>query len=186
MDENRGRSVVLFILMGLFFFVGILYAFVIAPNMNKESLGTSDLVLELPIQKKNLRYSENGIIPFCTDNSSSLTIEVADGTTVYSASDGIVVDNSNNIVVVEVLSGVYIEYSPISNYKVFKGDYVNTGGLIGKVSGSYFNFSIKDTNREIYNCPYNYLNDFGKSIVDEGMEIMGDQRVACQCNILNY
>ncbi len=186
MDEGRGKSIVLFVLMGIFFFVGVLYAFVIAPNMNKKTLGVTDLVLELPIQKRNLRYSESGITPFCKNDGISLVFEVTDNTSVYSSSDGIVIDNTNNVIVVEALSGIYIEYSPIKNFEIFKGDFVSKGSMIGKVGGNYFNLSIKDTKREVYECPYNYLNEFGKTIVNEATEIIEYDGSLCVCDNLNY
>lgn len=186
MDENRNKSIVFFVMMGIGFFVAVLYAFVIGPNMNKKTLGTSDLVLELPIQKRSLRYSENGITPFCLNDSTSLTMEVTDSITVYAATDGIVIDNSNNAVSIESTSGIYIEYSPIKNFEVLKGDFVAKGSMIGRVNGNYFSLSIKDTRREKYECPYNFLNDFGKMIIDDGLDITGYDGSVCVCDNLNY
>lgn len=186
MDENRGRSIVLFLLMGVGFLFTIVYAFVIAPNSNRSTLGSNDILIDLPIQKRNLRYSQEGIIPFCKDDNTALTFEVEDGTNVYSSATGIVSSVDDNVVSIEIESNVYIKHYPVSNYLVFVGDYVTKGDVLGRVKGTYFNLRIDNGKSKVYECPYNFLNSFGKSIVDEAIELMEYDINPCECAILNY
>ena len=186
MDENRGRSIVLFLLMGIGFLFTIVYAFVIAPNSNRSTLGSNDILIDLPIQKRNLRYSQEGIIPFCKEDNTALTFEVEEGTNVYSSATGIVSSVDDNVVSIEIEPNVYIEHYPVSNYLVFVGDYVTKGDVLGKVKGNYFNLRIDNSKSKVYECPYNFLNSFGKSIVDEAIELMEYDINPCECAILNY
>jgi len=186
MDENRNTSITLFVLMGLGFICVVIYVFVIIPRSNRNTLGSSDLVLDSPVQKWNLRYAEGGIVPFCKDGNEWLSIEVEKGASVYSASDGIVLDINDNIMTVEVDTGIHVEYSPIAYYNVFKDDVVFKGDMMGRVSGTYLNFRLKDTNREVYECPYTYLNTFTKSILENVEEVMGHEVEMCECDFLDY
>ncbi len=163
MDSSRNKTVVLFLLMGATVIFSILYVFVILPN-NKSTLGSSDILLELPVQKWNIRYSEYGILPFCKDDNTSLTFEVGPDTTVFSSVSGIVSSVKDNIITVEVSPGIYV----------------------GKVDGEYLNLRINVQKNELYECPYNFLNTFGKSIVDEVLELVEYEGNACECAILNY
>jgi hypothetical protein len=186
MDDNRNTSITLFVLMGLSFIFVIIYVFVILPKNTMNTLGSSDLVLDSPVQKWNLRYAEGGIIPFCQNGNEWLGIEVEKGATVYAASDGIVVDVDENVITIEADSGIHVQYSPIANYRVFKNDYVQKGNNIGRVSGTYLNLRVKDVRREVYECPYNYLNLFAKSILNNVEEVMGEEVVMCECDSLDY
>jgi hypothetical protein len=186
MDENRGKSIALFLLMGFFFLVTIIYAFVIAPNSNRRTLGSSDLVLDFPVQKRNLRYSGDGIRPFCKEESNSIGIEVTPSSDVYASTDGIVYDVVYNVMTIEVSSSIHIQYYPVSNYAVFKGEYVMKGSPIGRVSGEYLNIRVKDIKNGSYVCPYILLNDFSKAIIEEGMEIMNYDFELCECDSLNF
>jgi hypothetical protein len=186
MDTNRNKSIVLFVMMGGGFLIAILYAFVIAPNSNKNTLGSTDPFLELPVQKWNLRYSRSGVTPFCEEDSTSLLFEVAEDTAVYSAADGVVLGVDNNVVSIEVFSNVFVEEYPVSNTSLIKGDYVKKGDPIGSVDGEFLNLRINNTRSEVYECPYNFLNSFGKSIVDDTLELMEYDGDGCECAILSY
>ena len=186
MDPNRNKSIVLFVMMGGSFLIAILYAFVIAPNNNKNTLGRTDPFLEIPIQKWNLRYTESGIVPFCKDESTSLLFEVAQDTAVYSSADGVVLGVEDNVVSIEVFSNVFVEEYPVSNTSLTKGDYVKKGDRIGNVDGNFLNLRINNTRSEVYECPYNFLNSFGKSIVDDSLELMEYNGNGCKCAILSY
>jgi hypothetical protein len=186
MDKNRNTSITLFVLMGLAFIFIIIYVFVILPKNSMNTLGSSDLVLDSPIQKWNLRYAEGGIIPFCQDDNEWLGIEVEKGATVYTASEGIVIDVEKNVITIEAVSGIYVQYSPIAYYNVFKDDFVQKGDNIGRVSGTYLNLRVKDVRREVYECPYNYLNTFAKSILQNVEEVMGEEVTMCECDSLDY
>lgn len=186
MDSSRNKTVVLFLLMGATVIFSILYVFVILPNNNKSTLGSSDILLELPVQKWNIRYSEYGVLPFCKDDNNSLTFEVGPDTSVFSSVSGIVSSVKDNIITVEVSPGIYVEHFPVSNYTVFENDYITKGQSIGKVDGEYLNLRINVQKNELYECPYNFLNTFGKSIVDEVLELVEYEGNACECAILNY
>lgn len=186
MDENRNTSITFFILMGVAFVIIVIYAFVIHPRKNANTRGSSDLVLDSPIQKWNMRYAENGVIPFCEDGNEWLSIEVEDGTNVYAGSDGIVLGTEDNIVTIEADTSIHIEYSSIGSPLVSREDYVYRGDSIGRVDGIYLNLRVKDIRRGLYVCPYSYLNTFAKDILDSVEEVIGEEVDMCECNTLDY
>lgn len=186
MDEGRNRSIVLFVLMGLFFIFAIIYAFVIAPRTNASSLEDDELLLELPIQKWQIRYADFGIKPFCSDGNKYITIEVEENTTIFSSSDGVVKEIDNGIVLISVSNNVFLEYSPVFRNSVFVGDYVTKGSSIGRVKGSTLNLGIKNTRDNRYECPYRFFNDFGKGILDDIDNVLGYDVDLCECDNLSY
>jgi hypothetical protein len=187
MDENRNTSITLFVLMGLAFLFIVIYVFVIAPKGGeRNTLGRTDLVLESPIQKWNLNYSEEDILPFCGEGEDWLGIGVKKGSSVFSTSDGMVVDILGNIVTIDAGSDINIQYYPVSNYSVFVGDKVSAGDVIGKTNSEYLKLRVNDLNREVYECPYNYLNKFSRSVLDSVGEELGFEVVMCECDTLDY
>lgn len=168
-------------------FVGVLiYAFIVGPNMRQETLGSSNLTLELPVYKRDLRYAEYGVIPFCMDDSDALTLEIVENASVRSSSQGVVSEVTNNLVVIEAMPNIYIEYEPLIGISVNKGDFVSKDTILGSTMKNYFNFRLKNTRSDIYECPYIYLNSFGKTIVDESAEIVGYEGSICKCVLLKY
>ena len=186
MDENRNTSITLFVLMGLAFLFIVIYVFVVVPNKNNNTLGSSDLVLDSPVQKWNLRYAKGGIKPFCKDGNEWLGIEVLEASNVYSSSEGIVKEVERSIVTIEVSSTISIQYSPIVNSKLSKGSYISKGDDIGNVVGSFLDIRVKDTRRGVYECPYLYFNDFTKDILKNVEDVVGQEVEMCECNTLDY
>jgi hypothetical protein len=186
MDENRSKSTVLFLMMGVAFVGTLIYAFVIGPNMRSETLGSSNLVLEIPVQKRDLRYAENGVIPFCLDDNDALTFEIIENASVTSSSQGVVSEIINNLIIIEAMPNIYIEYEPLINITVNVGDYVSKDTVLGSTMKNYFNLRLKNTRSDIYECPYIYLNNFGKTIVDESAEVVGYEGNICECVLLKY
>lgn len=186
MDNKKIKSTVLFIMMGIVVISVILYVFVFAPSSRRETLGTTNLSLELPIQNKDLRYAQEGIIPFCKDDSNALTLEVIYNASIYSASQGTVFEVTNNKVVVEVLSDIYLEYEPLINIIVKNGEYVTTNTVLGYSMEDHFNFRLKNARSKIYECPYLYLTSFAKSVIDQSTEVVGYDGDVCECVLLKY
>jgi len=183
MDENRGRSTVLVLMMGIAIVGAILYAFVIGPNSNRQTLGSSNLVLEIPVQKWNFRGGEDAIVPFCQDNNNALTFRVAENIPIMSATDGVVVNIEDKTITIEAMTNVLIEYYPFTNFNVLVGDFVPLNTTLGRISGDEFNIRVNNTRSSIYECPYIYLNSFGKDVVDE---VLNNGNKACECALLKY
>lgn len=186
MDENRNTSITLFVLMGLAFLFIVIYVFGVVPKKNKNTLGSSDLVLDSPVQKWNLRYAQGGIKPFCKDGNEWLSIEVLEASNVYSSSEGIVLEVERSRITIEVSSTIYIEYSPIVNSKLSKGNYISRGDDIGNVVGSFLDIRVKDTRKGVYECPYLYFNDFTKDILKNVEDVVEQEIEMCECNTLDY
>lgn len=186
MDDNRNTSITLFVLMGVAFLFIVIYVFVVVPKKNANTLGSSDLVLNSPIQKWNLRYAQGGIKPFCLEGNEWLGIEVLEASNVYSSSEGIVSKVEKNIVTIEVTPTLYVEYSPIINSKLSKGNYISKGEDIGNVVGSFLNLRVRNTKRGVYECPYFYFNDFTKEILKNVEDVVEQEVKMCECNAFNY
>lgn len=183
---NRNKSVTLFGLMALALISVVLYVYVISPRLGRDALGSNDLILDSPVQRWNLRYAENGIIPFCKDGREWLSIEVAEGSDVYSSNEGVVDSVEDGIVTVRAESNIFVQYSDIANPTITEGDYITKGSRIGNVTENYLNIRIKNTRRGVYECPFFYLNDYTKSILKEVEDVMGHTVLMCDCNTVSY
>jgi hypothetical protein len=186
MDKNRNKSITLFLLIGAAFISIILYVFVIVPNKDSDTLGSSNLVLDFPVQNWNLRYADRGIIPFCEDGNEWLSIEAEEGSSIYSSNEGTVVAVEDDIVTLEGDKSVHVEYYPLENSIISEGDYILKGTKLGNVKGRYLNFRIVNTRRKVYECPLFYLNEYGKSMIRDIEEVMGYKIAVCECNFLDY
>jgi len=186
MDGSKTKSITLFLMMGLTVIGLVTYVFVFLPKQRGDTLGSKNLVLDSPIQRWNLTYLQEGIIPFGEGNREWLSIEVSDGSNVYSSTEGVVVSTSNSIVSVDVGDGFYIEYSSIPNSKVYEADIISKGQALGSVDGDYLNVRIKNVRGREYVCPYSYFNDFTKDLLDEVGEVLEKDVVMCGKDSLDY
>lgn len=192
MDTNRNTSITLFVLMGIGFVAVLVYLFVVVlPKESTNTLGSSNLVLDSPIQKWNLRYSESGIVPFCKDGNEWLGIEVAPGSEVFSSSEGTVIGVEDSTITVQVDANINVQYHPITNFVVFRNYRVSRGDSMGKVKEGYLNLRVEDISRGLYECPYDYFNDFAKSILEDmvlgDVGSTNDLRIKmCECDNLDY
>lgn len=186
MNASQTKSITLFLMMGLVVIGLVTYVFVFLPKQKGDTLGSKNLVLDAPIQRWNLTYLEEGIIPFGEGNREWLSIEVSDGSTVYSSTEGVVVSTTDNIVSVDVGDGFYIEYSPISSLNVHEADIILNGQSLGSVKGEYLNLRIRDIRDRVYICPYGYFNDFTKDLLDEAGDILERDIIICGKESLDY
>lgn len=184
--KKRNKSITLFALVGLTLVLVIIYIFVIIPRTGGDSLGSSDLVLDSPVQRWALRYAENGIIPFCEDGNEWLSIEVEEDVNIYSSCDGVVLDVSGDIVTIEAEAGIHVQYNPIPDSPLTQGELIMKGTRLGDLSGRYLNLRVKNINRQVYECPFFYLNDYTKSILREAEDVMGHTILMCGCNTISY
>jgi hypothetical protein len=173
-------------MMGLVVIGLVTYVFVFLPKQRGDALGSKNLVLDAPIQRWNLTYLQEGIIPFGEGNREWLSIEVSDGSSVYSSTEGVVVSTSNNIVSVDVGDGFYIEYSSIPSPKVDEADIISKGETLGSIDGDYLNVRIKNIRDRKYVCPYGYFNSFTKDLLNEVGEILEKEIVICGKDSLDY
>jgi hypothetical protein len=186
MDGSKTKSITLFLMMGLTVIGLVTYVFVFLPKQRGDTLGSKNLVLDSPVQRWNLTYLQEGIIPFGEGNREWLSIEVSDGSNIYSSTEGIVVSTSNNIVSIDVGDSFYIEYSSIRSPKVYEADIISKGEALGRVDGDYLNVRIKNVRDREYVCPYSYYNDFTKDLLDEAGDILEKEVMFCEKESLDY
>jgi hypothetical protein len=186
MDTNRKKSITLFAIIGISFIFILIFVFIIQPRRLKNPSGSLDLVLGLPVQEWSLRYAENGIVPFCQNGNEGLGIEVEEDSNVYSSSDGIVSDITGDVITIEVDSSTHILYHPVSNFRVFKGDYVAKGDSMGRITDGHLYIKVKNLKNKVYECPYVYFDEFSKSVLDSVDDVMGYDIDMCECDSLNY
>jgi hypothetical protein len=186
MDGSKTKSITLFLMMGLTVIGLITYVFVFLPKQRGNTLGSKNLVLDCPVQRWNLKYMEEGIIPFGEGNREWLSIEVNDGSNIFSSTEGIVVSTANNIISIDVGDGFYIEYSPISSSSVYEADIISKGRSLGFVEGNYLNMRIRNLRDREYVCPYIYFNSFTKDLLEEAGDILEKDIVICEKDSLDY
>ncbi len=186
MDASQTKSITLFLMMGLTVIGLVTYVFVFLPKQKGDALGTKNLVLDSPVQRWNLTYMQEGIIPFGEGNREWFSIEVGDGSSVYSSTEGIVVSTKHNVVSVDVGDGFYIEYSPIPESRVYEADIISKGENLGSVRGEYLNLRIKNVRDREYVCPYAYFNAFTKDLLGEAGDILEKEVVMCEKESLDY
>ena len=186
MNASQTKSITLFLMMGLVVIGLVTYVFVFLPKQRGDALGSKNLVLETPIQRWNLTYLQEGIIAFGEGNREWFSIEVRDGSSVYSCTDGVVVSTTNNIVSVDVGDGIYVEYSLISNLSVQEGDIILKGQVLGGVDGEYLNLRIKNVRDREYVCPYTYFNSFTKDLLDKAGVVLERDIIMCSKDSLDY
>lgn len=186
MEAKQTKSITLFLMMGLTVIGLVTYVFVFLPKQKGDTLGSKNLVLDSPVQRWNLRYTDEGIIPFGEGNREWFSIEVSDGSNVFSSTEGIVVSTANNIVSVDVGDGFYIEYSPLSSCRVYEADIISKGQALGSVEGEYLNLRIRDVREREYVCPYDYFNDFTKDLLGDAGEVLEKEFVMCGKESLDY
>ncbi|MHC1716793.1 MAG: M23 family metallopeptidase [Candidatus Dojkabacteria bacterium] len=185
MEEGRKRSIVLFLILGVFFVGGILFAFLVLPNMNR-TLGNSDLRISLPLDRLDLRVVDKGIGLFCKNKEVGMEFEVREGSRVSAVKDGVVKEVEDSRVVIDVGESMEVEYFNLSRVGISVGDYVLDGDTVGFVDGSKFVFGVRDTKERVYLCPYVYFNDDGKKVVNGELDKMEYFDSICLCESLKY
>lgn len=186
MDASKTKSITLFLMMGLTVIGLVTYVFVFLPKQKGDTLGSKNLVLDSPVQRWNLKYLQEGIVPFGEGNREWLSIEVSDGSSIFSSTEGTVVSTGNNIISVDVGDGFYIEYSPIPNSRVYEADIISKGETLGSIDGDYLNLRIKNVRDREYVCPYEYFNDYTKDLLDEAGDVLEKDIVICDKESLDY
>ncbi len=184
------NSLVIFILGGIFLLVAIVIGYIYIPHLDQVN-GTqtiSDLSLDLPVKRIDLRYIDGGIIPFCNDNETTgITFEVKPNAEVYSSTEGAIVKVEDNRVTVNPKHGVDIEYSNLKDISVSTGDFVTVGSLLGHTVDNSVLLSVININDDIYECPYIYFTDDVKLIVDDIYNYSDYSNInICNCNILKF
>jgi hypothetical protein len=182
------NSVLIFILGGVFLVAAIVIGYIYIPRLDQVN-GTrsiSDLTLELPVRRLDLRYVDGGIIPFCKDkNTKGISFEVKPEAEIYSATDGTVTVVDGGMVEVQPKDGVAIQYATLEDIVVSVGDYVQSQDPLGQVEEKRLLFSLLNSSDSIYECPYGYFNGDAQSLVDinfENSEYSGLN--ICGCSVL--
>lgn len=185
MDTGRGKSIVLFVLLGVFFVGGIVFAFLILPNMNR-TLGNTDLKVGFPLDMTDLRVLDDGVGLFCKNKAKTMTFEVREGSRVMAVKDGTVSFVGDGTVKIELDTNIEVEYSSLSRISVQESEYVLLGDTIGYADSGEVSFGITDTKERVYLCPYVYFNDEGKEIVNRELDKIDYFDSICLCDNLNF
>lgn len=185
MDTGRGKSIVLFVLLGVFFVGGIVFAFLILPNMNR-TLGNSDLKIGFPLDMTDLRVTDDGVGLFCKNKAKTMTFEVREGSRVMAVKDGTVTSVEGDTVKIELDTNMEVEYSSLSRISVQESEYVLTGDTVGYADSGEVSFGITDTKDRAYLCPYVYFTDEGKEIVNRELDKIDYFDSICLCDNLNF
>lgn len=151
-------SITLFVLMGIFILIALVIAFVYIPNLDKSSgiKGIESLELSLPINTRDLREIEHGMLPFCTEY---LTFELREEAPVLAVIDAYVSEIKDGVITLEPRPGIEIRYSPMSNTEVREGEYVIQGNTLGILDSNLLEFSVVNTSDDVYECPYLYFSE---------------------------
>ena len=183
------NSALIFILAGGFIVVALIIGYIYIPNLDRVN-GTqtiSNLFLELPIKKMDLRYIDGGMVPFCNNGmTKGIAFEVKPNAQVYASTQGTVTKAERGMVEVKPENSVAILYENLSSIQVAVGDFVTRGSSIGSVENKVLLFSLLNINDNIYECPYTYLSEDAKDTIDLNFEYSKHFKSdICGCNFLS-
>lgn len=185
MDEGRGKSTVLFLILGVFLVGGIVFAFLVLPNMNR-TFGNSDTQISFPLDKLDLRVIDDGVGLFCKNDNPYMRFESREGARVAVVKDGVVKEVNGSTILIDIGDSMEVEYLNVSRIYVSEGDYVLNGDTVGFVDGNEFGFGVRDSKERVYLCPYVYFDDDGKDIVNRELDKVVYFDSICLCKTVGY
>lgn len=185
MDEGRGKSTVLFLILGVFLVGGIVFAFLVLPNMNR-TFGNSDTQISFPLDKLDLRVIDDGVGLFCKNDNPYMRFESREGARVAVVKDGVVKEVNGSTILIDIGDSMEVEYLNVSRIYVSEGDYVLNGDTVGFVDGNEFGFGVRDSKERVYLCPYVYFDDDGKDIVNRELDKVEYFDSICLCKTVGY
>ncbi len=152
-------------------------------------IDNEDIELSMPVDSTLMRYSEDGVVPFCLDNNNGIDIQVKEGAPILAPISGIVsnffVDSNRVVISVSSKVAVYVKGVTDLNYAV--GDYVLKGDILGYASGSSIRLILENLKNERYECPFLYMDDFSKKVIANGLEYSTySEENICECPSIDY
>ena len=182
------NTTIIFIFFGLLFASAILFAFVYLPNMiDANGINSKNIVMSLPVNKTDVRYTNTGITPFCLEKNNGIDFEVRQNSMVLAPISGTIVDVSENRVSIQPASNVYIYLSPVTNLNVGVGDYVHSGDILGYAVNTDVHITLDNKKNSRYECPYFYFDDASKKVLtDDLAQSPLTTNKICECDNLKY
>lgn len=182
------NSAIIFIFLGVMFIGIIIFAFVYLPKIDRESgINAQGFSLILPVDHIDMRYLNDGVVPFCKDKGDSITIETRENAVVYAPANGAITDINNGKISIQATNGVGVYVYPVKNIKVSIGDYISQSDLLGNVDGSSVSMVLDNENDRTYECPYLYMDSNSQKYLSDGLSQIEDSgsRI-CECSFLKY
>lgn len=180
------NTTILFILFGVVIVGALVFTFYFLPKLDASS-NRLKLEMALPVERLDMRYIDEGVVPFCLDGNHGIRVETKQRAQVMAPVDGTVESVENGLVYVRSRENVLIYFSLLTNTKVGVGDYVTVGSILGYVDGTVFEFGIDNSLDSRYECPFLYLDDRGKEIITNGLKESTIVRSrACECSFISY
>ena len=182
------NSSFVFIFLAVLIVVALVIGYIYIPRLDQVN-GTqsiTNLVLDSPVRRMDLRYLEGGIVPFCKDkDTNGLSFELKPQAEIYASTGGTVTVIDGDMVEVQPRNGVALQYSELGSISVSVGDFVQQGDSLGSIKEKVFTLTLLNTSDDIYECPYSYFNGESQGIIDLNFEnsIYSNFKV-CNCSVL--
>ncbi len=154
-----------------------------------KGISYKNIVMELPVDKTNMRYYDKGISSFCVDKNNGIDFEVKDSSPVLAPVSGVVTNIfvGPNRVAIQPEINVLVSVSPVAKLNVGVGDYVNAGDVIGYSESNSVRLILDNQKNDRYECPYLYLTDEDKTAISEGLKLTTTTSgKICECDTIKY
>ena len=184
------NTTIIFVFIGILFLGSIIFSFIYLPKMtDANGIDNQDIVLSMPIDSTLMRYSKDGVIPFCMNNSNGIDIQVKDGAAVFVPISGIISDiyTDTDRVVIQPSSKVLVHVKGVKDLNYKEGDYVMTGDILGYTSSENLVLILENLKNERYECPFLYMDDNSKGIISNALKYSTySSENICECPSISY
>lgn len=184
------NTAIIFVFIGLIFVGSIIFGFIYLPKMADASgIDSEKIVLGMPIDNTLMRYSENGVIPFCLNNSNDIDIQVKKGAPVLIPISGIIsnIYADTNHVVIQPSSKVLVDVIGVTDLNYKEGDYVMKGDVLGYSESENISLILENLKNERYECPFLFMDSKGKEILSNALKnsTYSTENI-CECSSINF
>lgn len=183
-------TTMIFVCLGLIFFAAVIFAFIYLPKMADASgIENQDIVLSMPVDSTLMRYSVDGVVPFCLENSNGIGVQVKENAPILTPISGVISQYyiESNRVVISVSSKVSVHVKGVGDLNYAVGDYVLKGDILGYSSGSNILLILENLKNERYECPFLYMDEYSQRVVANGLEYSTySTENICECPSIDY
>lgn len=184
------NTAIIFVFIGLIFIGSIILGFIYLPKMaDANGIDNQDIVLSIPVDRTLMRYFEDGVIPFCVNNSNGIDIQVKEGAPILAPISGIIshVYTDTSRVVIQPTSKVLVHVRGVNDLNYKEGDYIMKGDIIGYAGSEDILLILENLKNERYECPFLYMDDSAKNILTEGLKVSTySTENICECPNIDY
>ncbi len=152
-------------------------------------IDNQNIVLGMPVDSTLMRYSKDGVIPFCINNSNGIDIQVKEKAPILAPISGIITNvySETNRVVIQPSSKVLVHINSVTDMNYVVGDYVMKGDILGYAESENIHLILENTKNERYECPFLYMDDDGKEMLSNGLKNSAySTENICDCSSINY